>query len=677
MGAWGMSRVERVWLTLAVCVCALGLLPADSLAGNLLATGHDADFHCGGAQCHYLATAVKYVRAGAPDPTKPVLIFDNAGNEVSHALDNATSSGFIPMVPRVVVDPQSATFASTAFSVAMFSAIIVASDETCGGCDLNHPTAASQTPDSDAINSRTADITTFFNAGGGLLYLAGAEHGGGDPAAPQTYYKSVPLDLGAAPVSPPFSLTPAGQFLGFEDSSATPPIGTNNDINCCATHNSFNLPPAGSPLQVAEKDSTGKAETLFVTGGTISGGGFGDPAVSAAAVTPKPSSTEGANFTGTVATFTDPDTAGGTAAEYTATIDWGDGTTSAGTVAGSDGSFTVGGSHTYAEEGSFTTTVVISDATTPANVVTVASPITVGDAPLSASGVAGLTGPALNNAAVATFTDGDPAGTLSDYKATINWGDGAVTAGTISGPSGASVGPYSVNGSHSYSGSAAHTITVTIVDGGGASASAQSAVGVGASAASTTMCSNRKLVLIDVIEGAHGVRLLGAADRSLIGQHVDLVFTATKAVVARPVIQADGSFTATVPLPAANLRHGNRARYQAVLGALQSSALKLVRRAMVTSITNANGSVTIAGRLTLPLAAPIGDIKVKQRVSCAAGWTVVGHVKPTPDGHFKVTVPTPSGTSEAIYVLSSHVRNNVRNNKTFPTATLPRAVTLH
>src|SRR5262249_62344076 len=45
----------------------------------------------------------------------------------------------------------------------------------------------------------------------------------------------------------------------------------------------------------------------------------------------------------TVATFTAP----GQAGDYTATIDWGDGTTDSGTVTGLNGNFSVSGSHTY------------------------------------------------------------------------------------------------------------------------------------------------------------------------------------------------------------------------------------------------------------------------------------------------------------------------------------------
>src|SRR5437763_6961064 len=51
-----------------------------------------------------------------------------------------------------------------------------------------------------------------------------------------------------------------------------------------------------------------------------------------------------------VASFTD-DNLADTASAFTTTIDWGDGTTTSGTVVGSNGSFTIEGAHTYADEG--------------------------------------------------------------------------------------------------------------------------------------------------------------------------------------------------------------------------------------------------------------------------------------------------------------------------------------
>src|SRR5207247_11068373 len=71
--------------------------------------------------------------------------------------------------------------------------------------------------------------------------------------------------------------------------------------------------------------------------------------------------TEGTAFRGAVANFTDANISG-TASDFSATIAWGDGITTLGTVnANGGGSFTVSGSHTYAEQGSFAIAVTLTD----------------------------------------------------------------------------------------------------------------------------------------------------------------------------------------------------------------------------------------------------------------------------------------------------------------------------
>jgi hypothetical protein len=184
------------------------------------------------------------------------------------------------------------------------------------------------------------------------------------------------------------------------------------------------------------------------------------------------SATEGQSFSGTVATFSDPDTSA-TASEYSATIDWGDGSTSAGTISGSGGNFTVSGTppHTYAEEGSFAVKVTITDVDNTSNTATTSSTATVADAALTAKGttVSAVEG-ASTTQTVATFTDADPAGTVSDYTATINWGDGSTSTGTIA----ASGSGFKVSGTHTYAEEGTDAITVTIKDVGGATASATS-----------------------------------------------------------------------------------------------------------------------------------------------------------------------------------------------------------
>lgn len=180
------------------------------------------------------------------------------------------------------------------------------------------------------------------------------------------------------------------------------------------------------------------------------------------------SNSEGAAFSGTVATFSDADQ-NTSPARYTATIDWGDTTASAGTVAASGGGFTVSGSHVYAEEGTYTVTVAINDLDSTSTSAT--GTVTVADGALTA---AGLHLPLHNHAVsgvVASFTDSDPGGTVTDYTAAIAWGDGTSSTGTVA----ASGGGFTVSGGHTYARWVTRaTITVTIHDAGGSQATAKS-----------------------------------------------------------------------------------------------------------------------------------------------------------------------------------------------------------
>src|SRR5207253_1345008 len=130
----------------------------------------------------------------------------------------------------------------------------------------------------------------------------------------------------------------------------------------------------------------------------------------------------------TVATFTDANP-GASAADFAGTtIDWGDGSpATAATVTLSSGTFSVTGTHTYADEGSFTATAsVVDDGGATASATDAA---TVNDAALTASNGAGFTATEGNLSAtvtVATFTDANPGASAADFAGTtITWGDGS------------------------------------------------------------------------------------------------------------------------------------------------------------------------------------------------------------------------------------------------------------
>lgn len=173
------------------------------------------------------------------------------------------------------------------------------------------------------------------------------------------------------------------------------------------------------------------------------------------------STLEGAAIHGPIATFVDSNR-GAPASAFTATVHWGDGSRSPGVVAGISGSFSVTATHVYAEEGSYRLTILIQEAAGSHAASTGIARIS--DAPLSARG-RNIGGGRTLNAVVASFGDGDPRGTITDYAAVISWGDGATSAGTISVADG---GGFLVRGAHRYGGFGRFTIAIVIRDSGGA-----------------------------------------------------------------------------------------------------------------------------------------------------------------------------------------------------------------
>jgi hypothetical protein len=171
---------------------------------------------------------------------------------------------------------------------------------------------------------------------------------------------------------------------------------------------------------------------------------------------------EGPTFSYSSVPFTDTNTTN-TAADFTGTINWGDGTTTAGNVTGGSGSFLVGGVHAYADEGSFNVVFTLTDNAPGAASASETIGAVVGETD-SLTGT-GLTVTALEqnsfSGAVATFTDTNTNALANDFAATINWGDGTTTAGTVSGGTG---GPFSVNGTHTYAEDGAYSPAVTLTD---------------------------------------------------------------------------------------------------------------------------------------------------------------------------------------------------------------------
>lgn len=119
----------------------------------------------------------------------------------------------------------------------------------------------------------------------------------------------------------------------------------------------------------------------------------------------------GSTVGGTVAAITDPNT-GATPSAYAATIDWGDGSNSVGTITGGNGRFNVAGSHSYANGGTYPVSVTITSVVTNQGSSTVNDSATITSPPTS----------------VVTGTPPSLGGTTAAFTGSVNPGGLSTTA---------------------------------------------------------------------------------------------------------------------------------------------------------------------------------------------------------------------------------------------------------
>jgi hypothetical protein len=172
---------------------------------------------------------------------------------------------------------------------------------------------------------------------------------------------------------------------------------------------------------------------------------------------------------------------------YTATIDWGDDSTTPGATVISDGKggFLVQGSHTYANAGLERVKIQITGL--DGSSATVFAPCRVVHPPITATGqnINGVQTLKLTGV-VATYVDPDPdatAGPPVGEIATIFWGDGTASRGTIALTS---PNNFSVTGSHAYAGARTFAVTTIVRARGGAVAKAASLATIAVPVATTT-----------------------------------------------------------------------------------------------------------------------------------------------------------------------------------------------
>jgi uncharacterized repeat protein (TIGR01451 family) len=340
-----------------------------------------------------------------------------------------------------------------------------------GSTTVSHLTTFSPLGFAPLSTTKTADSPTVASAGTDG-YTITIHNPNASPVVVSSVTDTLPAGFvyvagsttGATTANPTIS----GQTLTWDGSFSTPAAGDVSlhfNVTASTTPGTY-FNNAGGDAGTVTVVATGDTAPITVE--------EGDQPITASGTTF--SATEGASYSGAVATFTDPDTAA-TASEYLATIDWGDGSaTSAGTISGSAGSFSVAGTHTYAEEGSFPVTVTITDVDEAGNTDTANSTATVADAALHAGTLTVPSSTSLGNPTNVSFSfnDDNTGAPGSDFTATIDWGDSSSSPGVISG----SGGSYVASGGHTYAAAGPYTITVTVVDEGGSTTGAAAGTSV-------------------------------------------------------------------------------------------------------------------------------------------------------------------------------------------------------
>ena len=163
-------------------------------------------------------------------------------------------------------------------------------------------------------------------------------------------------------------------------------------------------------------------------------------------------------FQDAVASFTAD--VGATASDFTATIVWGDQSTSSGTVVPGPGGFVVSGSHNYAQSATnLPIMATIVDARDLTQVVA-HSLIDVAPSPLQAfTQTPSFTEGTAASRVVATFTDSLPGSFAGQFTAAIGWGDNQTSAGTIS----ADGAGFDVTGTHTYIQAGTGTYSIVVL----------------------------------------------------------------------------------------------------------------------------------------------------------------------------------------------------------------------
>jgi hypothetical protein len=299
----------------------------------------------------------------------------------------------------------------------------------------------------------------------------------------------------------------------------------------------------------------------------------------------------------------------------------------------------VKGNNTYAAAGIYPLTVTILKAGVTMAVVTGAQ--AVADASLSGIGVNlnATAGMAVTNVVAATFTDPNQATPLNAYTASIDWGDGNTSDGSIVP---IKAGTYAVLGSNTYASGGTYQVGVSVSDSGGSGVLAASTVSVSTSPVVTAVGPNFGAPSGGTAVTIYGNNLAGATQVN---------FGGTAATAFQ--VNADGSITAVSPAAAAGTLD---ITVVTSVGTSPVSAADQFSYEVVPAVTGLNissgptggsNAITITGtNLAGASRVLFGNVAASFTINSATSITAIAPAELP--GTVDITVATPFGVSPAV-----------------------------
>lgn len=208
---------------------------------------------------------------------------------------------------------------------------------------------------------------------------------------------------------------------------------------------------------------------------------------------------------------------------------------------------------------------------------------------------------------VATFSSTDPTALVSEFTATINWGDGtAVSVGTISQPGGVGT-QFLVAGSHTYAAPGTYTVTVIVTPSGATAASgtntatviAATTTTVASSASTTYSASAQSVPLTATVTSSSG-----AVNEGTVTFEVLQGSTQVGSAVSSSVVNGAAGVSFTLPAAASVGTYTIQASYSDTGGSFAASSdsthsLTVVLAATSTSVTSSANPVLLQNQITL------------------------------------------------------------------------------